>query len=192
MDFNTLKGSLFILFDLFGFSIKFSNNNSVNFLFPEEIYVSDNKIFASKTRYVEDKMSIKRVYAGVLPDIYKIKDALIQLINDIYVLSKNDILAIDMAWRNLLFDGENLYAIDTMNYIRNEKRFKIDAYKWNISHLQMAMIEFTSTYEKTCQRKNIPLSKDEAKTLHGLPYYIKKVSKQVENENKTIQKIKRP
>lgn len=166
--------------------------NLKSFLFPEEIYVSDNKVFASKTRYVEDKMSIKRVYAGILPDIDKIKNALPQLIKDIYVLSKNDILAIDIAWRNILFDGENLYAIDTMNYIRNEKRFKIDTYKWNISHLQMALIEFTSTYEKICQRKNIPLSKDKIKALHELPYYIKKVSKQVENEDKIVQKIKRP
>ncbi len=156
--------------------------NLKSFLFPEEIYTSDNKIFASKTRYIQNLIRERRVYAGILPDINKIKKALPQLIEDIYVLSQHNILAIDIAWKNLLFDGKNLYVIDTMNYTRNEEHFNIDAYEWNIVHLQKAIFEFTNIYEEVCQKRNIPLSDDKIKTLHELVYYVKNLSEKVKNE----------
>lgn len=163
-----------------------------SFLFPEEIYVSNNKIFATKTKFIQNEIDKKKIYVGILPDIDKIKDALPAFIKDFYLLSKNNILAIDVAWRNLIFDGESLYAIDTLHYTRNEKHYKIDAYKWNIGYLQKAMLEFTVVYEEVCKKKNIPLSEEKLNTLHELPYYIKRVAKEVKTKDKTMQKIKRP
>ena len=164
-----------------------------SFLFPEEIYVSNNKIFASKTKYIPNEISERKIYAGILTNIVKIKNALIPFIKDIYKLSKNNILAIDMAWRNLIFDGESLYAIDTMHYVKNEEQYKIDAYKWNISYLEKAMFEFSTSYEKVCKTKNITLSEEELKSLREIPSYIKRISKQIKNENKDkkTQNIKR-
>ena len=158
----------------------------------EEIYVSNNKIFATKTKFIQNEIDKKNIYAGILPDIDKIKDALPAFIKDFYLLSKNNILAIDIAWRNLIFDGESLYAIDTLHYTRNEKHYKIDAYKWNIDYLQKAMLEFTDVYEEVCKKKNIPLSEEKLNTRHELPYYIKRVAKEVKTKDKTMQKIKRP
>ena len=180
------------------FNTSYDENNLYNdeidlksFLFPEEIYVSNNKVFASKTKYIQNEISERKIFAGILPDIDKIKLSLIPFIKDIYTLSKKNILAIDLAWRNLIFDGKNLYAIDTMHYVRNEEHYQIDAYKWNISQLEKAMFEFTITYEKVCKNKNIPLDDDELKSLREIPSYIKKIAKQVKKENKSIQKIKR-
>lgn len=168
----------------------FNNLNLISFLFPEEVYISDNKIFASKTRYIQNLIYEKRVYAGILPDIDKIKSALPQLIEDIYVLSQNNILAIDLAWRNLLFDGKNLYVIDTMNYTRNISHSPTDTYRWNIEHLVLAIFEFTTAYEEVCKKKNIPLSEVKRKTLYELPSYTKKVAEKIKNEyiNKCAQK----
>ena len=161
-----------------------------SFLFPEEIYVSNNKIFATKTKFIQNEIHKNRIYAGILPDIDKIKDALPAFIKDFYLLSKNNILTIDIAWRNLIFDGESLYAIDTLRYTRNEKHYKIDAYKWNIVYIQKAMLEFITVYEEVCKKKNIPLSEEKLKTLHELPFYIKKVAKEIKSKDKTMQKIK--
>ena len=182
------------------FNTTYDENNIYNeeidlesFLFPEEIYISNNKIFATKTKYIENKFSEKKVYAGILPDINKIKDALPSFIKDINQLSKNNILIADMAWRNLIFDGESLYAIDTLHYARKKEHLQIDVHKWNIGQLRKAMLEFTTVYEKVCKQKNIPLSEDKLLLLHELPFYIKRIANQVKKENKEerIQKIKR-
>lgn len=174
---------------------KFYNNelDLKSFLFPEEIYVSDNMIFATKTKYVENEMHKKRILAGILPDINAIKGALPAFIEDFYTLSKNNVLAVDIAWENILFDGEKLYAIDTLHYTMNDEHFHVDAYKWNINFLEQAMFKFTLIYEEICKKRKISLSKDNLDTLHELPLYIKKVAEQVKNENEyeNIQKIKR-
>lgn len=164
-----------------------------SFLFPEEIYVSNNMIFATKTKYVENEMYRKRIFAGILPDINKIKEALPSFIKDFYTLSRNNVLAVDISWENILFDGEKLYAIDTLHYTINDEHFQVDAYKWNINFLEQAMFKFTLDYEGVCKKKRIPLSEENLKTLHELPLYIKKVAEQVKNKNEyeNIQKIKR-
>ncbi|MBR5370131.1 MAG: hypothetical protein IK137_02375 [Bacilli bacterium] len=164
-----------------------------SFLFPEEIYIYDNKIFASKTRYMRNEISERRLHAGILPNIDKIKDALVPFIEDIYKLSENNILTVDMAWRNLIFDGENLYAIDTLHYTKIEEHYQMNAYQWNISKLQRAIFDFATEYENVCKKKKIPLNEEKIEKLHGLAHYINNVAKQVEKDNteERIQKIKR-
>ena len=83
-----------------------------SFLFPEEIYRCNNKIFSYKTHYIENnEFKIPSFRNWNIPNINNIKKALIPLIRDIYILSKNNIEAIDLTWRNTLFDGEKLYIM---------------------------------------------------------------------------------
>ena len=58
-DFKILKGSSLILFTLFGFSFKFSNNNSISFLFPEETL----NIFAIKEKNIHTILTMGNLSA---------------------------------------------------------------------------------------------------------------------------------
>lgn len=153
-----------------------------SFLFPEEIYTSNDEIFAYKTKYTRNEIDDKRISAGVLPDINKIKDALPSFIRDLIILSKNNIIATDLSWRNLLFDGEKLYAIDTLNYARIGHN-PTNTYIKNITCLVMAIMTFTKAYEDACAKKSISLSEDEIKLLRGLPSYVVEAARQMQKEN---------
>ena len=164
-------------------SIDIDEMNTPSFLFPEEIYTSNNEVFAYKTRYIQNEMYKKRIYAGIFPDFNKIRAAIPAFVKDIFILSKNNIKTTDISWNNLLFDGVNIYAIDTLHYEKEENLSQTDIYKWNISHLQMAMIEFTKVCEDTYRKRKISLSNETRSILLGLPYYIGEVSKQIAKEN---------
>ena len=169
-------------------------SNLKSFLFPEEVYMHGDIVFASKTKYIKNEMSEKTISEGLLPNIDKIKKALVPFIRDVYILSKNNILAIDLKWRNILFDGKNFYAIDTLHYAKNEEYFQIDAYKLNFSYVKQNAISFIQEYKKSCIKHNIPLSNKQIKELDDLLPYIDEVTKQVQEEykDKEVQKIKRP
>jgi len=168
--------------------------NLESFLFPEEIYTygKENNVFAYKTTpYVEkDVLKISLLRKHIIPDINKIKEALKVLIKDIYILSRNNITAIDFAKRNLLFDGEKFYVIDTLDYDVVDEYTYLD----NIDLLKRAIncyiLDCKMAYEiYGISKEEIHL--DECKDLINFINRIA-IDTQEELDTKEVQKIKRP
>lgn len=136
-----------------------------SFLFPTEIYTCNDYIFAYKTPYIPiNQLKLKEIRSGNIPDINKFKKAIDSLMRDISVLSKNNIAAIDLSWRNALFDGERFQIIDTLDYEIVEE----DPYKDNIESLKDIITCFILDCELANQMYHISkedLSLDECKKL---------------------------
>ena len=162
-----------------------------SFLFPEEIYTYNNKVFAYKTPYIpNNQFKIKRFRNWIIPDIRKIKKALIPLVKDIYVLSKNNIRAIDLAWRNTLFDGEKIYIVDTLDYQIVDDDPEEDNYKSLKTIITCLMLNVELAHDQF----DIELSEEDLKEYKNLHLYIKEIYEKTKEEykDKEIQKIKRP
>ena len=161
-----------------------------SFLFPEEIYRCNNKIFSYKTPYIENNEFIIKTFRNwKIPDINKIKKALIPLIRDIYVLSKNNIEAIDLTWRNALFDGERFYIIDTLDYETVDE----DTLGDNISSLKEIIKCLILNIKVAHEHYNITISESDLKEYEGLFQYINDTLKNIEEEDKNneVKKIKK-
>lgn len=169
-------------------------------LFPNELYMYDKRIFACKTdKFIpENKIKADKLQKGEFPDLDSIKNALEQLIKDIYVLSRNHIYADDLAWKNLLFDGEKFYIIDTLRYEHHDNRPVEQIYKENINLLIYECFEpFAYVYYinyKSSESKQHEIDEEVFDKLDELTSYIKELAKQVQEEykDKEVQKIKRP
>lgn len=162
-----------------------------SFLFPEEIYKCNNKIFSYKTPYIDNnEFKITSFRNWRIPNINKIKEALIPLIKDLYVLSKNNIYAIDLTWRNILFDGENIYIIDTLDYEKEDE----DTLDDNIESLKNIITCLIANVDLAHNAYHVEISENDLKEYENLPQYISDTLKQVQEEykDKEIQKIKRP
>ena len=184
----------------------FSNINNINnnickddldlesFLFPNEIYTCNQIVFACKTdTYIkENKIHVKKIQNGEYPNLNNIKTALEQLIKDLYVLSRNHIFANDLAWCNILFDGEKFYAIDTLSYEHHNELDVNEIYEGNI-HLLIheCCTPLINYYLSICSNNEI--SEETKRNLDELIPYIKETAKRIQEEckDKEVQKIKK-
>ena len=170
-----------------------------SFLFPTEIYMCDQKVFAYKTdTYIqENKIEKEKLQNGEFPNLDNIKKALKQLIKDMYVLSKNHIFVDDLAWCNLLFDGNKFYIIDTLRYEHHDTRSVEQIYKENINLLIYECFEpFIYVYHinyRSSSDKQHEVDEKVLNELEELIPYIKETAKQIQKEfkDKEVQKIKR-
>ncbi|MBR5370062.1 MAG: hypothetical protein IK137_02025 [Bacilli bacterium] len=168
--------------------------NLESFLFPEEIYTygKENYVFAYKTTpYVEkDVLKISLLRKHIIPDINKIKEALKVLIKDIYILSRNNIYAVDLAKRNMLFDGEKFYVIDTLDYDIVDEYTYLD----NIELLKKAINCFILDCNIACEAYDISKEEIHLDECKDLINYINRIAidTQEELDTKEVQKIKRP
>lgn len=164
-----------------------------SFIFPTEIYThgEENYLFGYiSTPYVEkDALNISLLRKHIIPDINKIKEALKVLIEDIYVLSRNNIDAIDFEKRNLLFDGNKFYVIDTLDYEIVDE----NAYSNNINRLIKAIACFiidceTANYAFGVSKEELHLDE-----VERLIEYIDETAKKIQEEykDKEVQKIKK-
>ena len=174
--------------------------NLKSFLFPNEIYIHDQGVFACKTdTYIENnQISVHNLDDGKFPDINSIRKALVPLIEDIYTLSENHIRAIDLAWRNLLFDGKSFFIIDTLNYIEENEVDRNIIYEANIIDLKKDCIypfieAYSGRYRRysTIDKQYTDYEKIRKKLFKLIPYFDKLAKKiQEEYKDKEVQKIK--
>lgn len=151
-----------------------------SFLFPIEIYTCNNKVFACKTKYINNNFFDKNtLYFGITTDLNKLKEALIPFIKDVYELSKNNIVAKDLPL-NTMFDGEKLYAIDTLSY----KKVNYDPYEENINLVKDIIELYIESYEFFYEELNGENKefKDECRKL--IPY-IESTSERIKEEYST-------
>lgn len=82
-----------------------------SFVFPNEIYTFNNKVIGYRTKKVVngEQFNPNNIEEKIL------KIAVSKFKNDLILISKFRIRTIDMG-ANLLFDGKNIFAIDTFNY----------------------------------------------------------------------------
>lgn len=115
-------------------------------LLPEELYVYDNHLIAYKTKYIKKNLldtndKDNNIYNI---DFDKFITAYKNLLEEIKILSKNKIEIYDVI-PNLMFDGTDLYLIDTCSYKKtNEKIYKI--FDWNKKRLDTAIKFLLSSY----------------------------------------------
>lgn len=168
--------------------------NLESFLFPEEIYThgEEKNVFAYKTTpYIEkDMLKISLLRKHIIPDIKKLKQALNLLIKDIYILSRNNIIAIDLAKRNLLYYKDKFYVIDTLDYDIVDEYTYID----NINLLKKSINCFILDCEMACEVYNISKDEIHLEECKNLINYINKIAIDIQEEldTKEVQKIKRP
>lgn len=155
--------------------------NLESFLFPEEIYRCNNKIFSYKTPYIENnEFKITSFRNWKIPNVNKIKEALIPLVRDIYILSKNNIYAIDLTWRNTLFDGEKIYIIDTLDYEIVDE----DPLEDNIKSLKNIITCLIANVDLAHTAYHVEISENDLKEYKNLHQYTKEVLKQIQEEYK--------
>lgn len=115
-------------------------------LLPEKLYVYDNILIAYKTKYIKKNfLDIDNKDNNIYNiDFDKFITAYKNLLEEIKILSKNKIEIYDVT-PNLMFDGTDLYLIDTCSYKKtNEKIYKI--YDWNKERLDSAIKFLLSSY----------------------------------------------
>lgn len=140
--------------------------NLEHILFPNEIFKCDNEVFATKTKYIQKNYFDKEnLYFGNTPDLDKLKDALEPFIKDVYELSKNNIYAKDLSL-NTMFDGENLYAIDTLSY----EKVDYNPYEKNIELVKGIIELYVELYEFFYEELNKPNEEFKKECLNLLPY----------------------
>ena len=161
-----------------------------SFLFPEEIYTCNNKVFAYRTPYIQNnQFKIETFRNWTIPNIKMIKKALIPLIEDIYVLSKNNIEAIDLAWRNTLFDGEKIYIIDTLDYQIVDE----DTEKDNLNSLKNIITCLIANVELAHDAYHTEISDEDLNEYKNLHQYTKEIYQEVKEKykDKEIKKVKK-
>ena len=120
-----------------------------SFIFPEELYVCNKLIIGYKSKYF---YNIFRDFDGDINDIDL--DALIKagyiMLEDIKVMSELKYVLYDLPY-NLLFDGTELKAIDTLAYCKKEK----DTFDANMELFRTAILSavkfhdgFISAYDE--------------------------------------------
>ena len=93
-------------------------------LLPEELYVYDNHLIAYKTKYIKKDLLNKNNKDNSIYniDFNKFIISYKNILNELKILSKNKIEIYDVI-PNLMFDGENLYLIDTCSYKKQMKKY---------------------------------------------------------------------
>lgn len=129
-----------------------SNLNLEYFIFPQEIYLVDNKLAGYQTKYIKDdilvntKSLIMKENTGEI-DYSKLREAYERFLLEIDMITEKGICLYDLIG-NLLFDGENLYAIDVDDY----KYVEIDyhsLYQKNIEIVDKALEYELENYYKS-------------------------------------------
>lgn len=133
--------------------------NIEGFLFPDKLYILNNQVKAYESKYVQDIFTIESNCAArgyfIADETYdkvdfkKLYKAYLVLQKEVLELSKKHILMDDLLY-NLLFDGEKLYAIDTLGY----KKVKEDCTMRNLEQLDYAIRGKISLY---CESRNIEI-----------------------------------
>ncbi len=90
-----------------------------SFIFPDELFICDNKIYGYKARYFAG--NIFNTKQEVIIDLEKLIEARRKAISDIEVLTSNNYNLVDV-YGNIMFDGENLAIIDTLRYYKKSKK----------------------------------------------------------------------
>lgn len=86
-----------------------------SFIFPDQLFICDGLIYGYKAKYFSnDIFNIKKTKDTKI-DVLNLLNARRQAIKDIEVLTNLNYKLIDV-FGNVLFDGENLAFIDTLNY----------------------------------------------------------------------------
>lgn len=154
-----------------------------SFIFPDEIYTCEDDTFACKMRYIPyDYLDKKKLRKGITPNVEKIKKALHSFIKDIYLLSQNNIYTYDLD-NNTLFDGEKLYAIDTLSY----KIVEYDPYERNVNLVKEAILNYIDFFEFYFMNRKHEDTHYKQK-LEGLLPYIDEIATQIEKDETTKQK----
>ncbi len=153
-------------------------------LFPNEIFKCDDEVFATRTKYIEENyFNTDHIYLGNTPDLDKLKKALEPFIKDIYELSNNYIYAKDLSL-NTIFDGENLYAIDTLTY----EKVSYNPYESNIE-LAKGIIElYIESYKFFYEELNGENKEFKDKCRELIPYIDELSNNIKDNSNTTIQR----
>ena len=147
-------------------------------LLPEKLYVYDNHLIAYKTKYIKKNfLDIDNKDNNIYNiDFDKFITAYKNLLEEIKILSKNKIEIYDVT-PNLMFDGTDLYLIDTCSYKKtNEKIYKI--YNWNKERLDSAIKFLLSSY----------IINDENKDKYGYILTIHDIEEQLKEIKNSIKR----
>ena len=100
-------------------------------LLPTELFRDlSNNVFGYKTVYIKNNYFKNGICISDI-NLDSIEPAFNNIKIELYELAMQGIKAIDIQ-SNLMFDGENIYAIDTCSYERTNKE---EAIRYNIKHL---------------------------------------------------------
>ena len=153
-----------------------SHINLKYFLLPEELYVYNNHLLAYKTKYIKkDLLNKDNKDNNIFKiDFDKFIIAYKNILEEIKTLSENKIKIYDIGL-NLLFDGENLYAIDTCGYKKVEEE-KNEIYRCNKIYLEEAIKEILTIY----MRKDLSLEEyDKLVEINDLEEQLNKIKKSI-------------
>lgn len=107
-----------------------------SFIFPDQLFLCGKDILGYRTRYFKDDVLCDVTRKETVEiDLEKLLEAREKMIEDVKVLTEADYVLDDM-YGNVLFNGENLAAIDTLDY---PKINNIELYE-NIELLDYAII----------------------------------------------------
>lgn len=123
------------------------------FLLPEDLYVCDNHLIAYKTKYISKNLFDKRKYNIKDINFDNLIIAYKNILKEVKLLSSNKIKTCDITF-NLLFDGKDLYVIDTCGYRKVNKDIN-EIYRCNKLYLSEAIKDILSIY----MRKDLSLDK---------------------------------
>ncbi len=93
-----------------------------NFLFPIDLYIVDNIVRAYKTRKVKKNIFNEEDFLTTI-NYQRLIKAYYEFLSKVIEISKKDILLFDLPY-NLLFDGNKLYAVDTLDYEKRQNPLK--------------------------------------------------------------------
>ncbi len=107
-----------------------------SFAFPKEIYTVNGQIRAYRTKKIDnDLFNFEEDFDLYSINFLKLEKAYLKFKKDIISLSKEGIEIYDLCF-NLIFDGDNLIAIDTCGY----KKVDYDVLQKNIVSLDYAIV----------------------------------------------------
>lgn len=107
-------------------------------LLPEDVYYCEGYIVGTKVRYVDNDILLDFEEDSIGYYYKKMLEALPRFINDIKKLSELKIYMYDLCF-NLMFDGKDFYAIDTVCYYKKEDNTVEEVYNLNIDILKYAL-----------------------------------------------------
>lgn len=91
-----------------------------SFIFPDQLFLCGKDILGYRTRYFKDDVLCDVTRKETVEiDLEKLLEAREKMIEDVKVLTEADYVLDDM-YGNVLFNGENLAAIDTLSYYQEE------------------------------------------------------------------------
>ena len=152
------------------------------FIFPIELFVVKGKLIGYKTSIIKQNLLDVSKFSIYDFDFKKFKEAYKKFKIEVANLSRQKIEIYDL-FNNIIYDGENIYAIDTCMYERsNEKkllRINIDNLEWSITlelenlavfsgievqkrnELELSVIEYINYLERIVRKEKIKILKEE-------------------------------